>query len=150
MTRFFLVRGSVFCADCITGMKLEEKPSELHPDNVFPYKQTCHACKMVLVEPQTAAWPELWPGVLPLEEAIVRHEKMHEIYRDLRDHQGPLGGPGPCYPVRMHFDFIFEVAINTNIQDLAFLKSQVITSTHTMASEPTAEDKSGLPHHNED
>ena len=27
--------------------------------NVFPYKQTCHACGRTIVEPQSPAWPEL-------------------------------------------------------------------------------------------
>lgn len=36
------------------------KPVALYRVNIGPYKQTCHGCDKVLVEPRAHIWPELF------------------------------------------------------------------------------------------
>lgn len=54
--------SGVCCQECLDGA---DKDTVKHPVSIFrvnvgPYKQTCHGCGKVLVEPKTPIWPELF------------------------------------------------------------------------------------------
>lgn len=61
---------NVLCNFCVD--KAEGQKTKLYKVNVGPYKQTCHCCGKVLVEPQTPAWCELYtkPGQVSQYEPI--------------------------------------------------------------------------------
>ena len=54
----------VCCEACLNGSDMaaerDPKPVSLYRINIAPYKQTCHGCGKVLVEPRTSLWPELF------------------------------------------------------------------------------------------
>lgn len=54
----------VCCEACLNGSDMaaerDPKPVSLYRINIGPYKQTCHGCGKVLVEPRTSLWPELF------------------------------------------------------------------------------------------
>lgn len=54
----------VCCQACLDAadppVKGDPKPVALYRVNIGPYRQTCHGCGKILVEPKTPIWPELF------------------------------------------------------------------------------------------
>ncbi len=54
----------VCCQKCLDGADPDDgygpKPVPLYRVNIGSYKQTCHGCNKVLVEPRSHIWPELF------------------------------------------------------------------------------------------
>lgn len=49
----------VYCLVCTIAESGPKKVAIYH-SNIYPYKQSCKHCGVVLVKPQTTAWPELF------------------------------------------------------------------------------------------
>ena len=57
---YLVCARQVVCLDCANIWPEAKLYSYLYRVNIFPYKQTCHKCNKVLVEPQSKAWCELY------------------------------------------------------------------------------------------
>lgn len=54
--------SGVCCQECLDAADKDtvKQPVPLYEVNVHPYKQSCHGCGKVLVQPATSLWPELF------------------------------------------------------------------------------------------
>jgi hypothetical protein len=64
----YLVGAMVVCDDC--AYKSEDR-TPLYFVNVYPYRQTCHACNVEMCRGQSGAWCELFPKSKPTTITIV-------------------------------------------------------------------------------